>query len=348
VCLVFSALLLTSCATPKEFIHINPEPEKSAWFLRAQYSPNGNEIRGIPISKINSDWCAANELTKDEYLGKLSQYEKNGIENIDDVNFSVTGKFDSKTEMTALAGIYKTCSGDLGNFLLVIKERNDGNNEFVSLLNLSNQPAFTTLHKSNEDNKIKVWWCLNCDGISTLYWNKDTNGFDTTISNAELQEQSKDMQHIGSVIDANTYALKKLIGTKIPPLHDYIKGSAGGCVGKPPNNCSVIINVLLNSDAKPVGIYASRLIRDNPKDGEIADEDHWLITDVIPYPSINAGQDLDINEYCSHQDEPYYPVISVIKFIDSNILQSDWVYRLIIPSGKFELITPTDVKCFNE
>jgi hypothetical protein len=206
VYLVFSVLLLTSCTAPKEFIHINPEPEKSAWFLRAQYSPNGIEIRGIPVSKINPDWCAANELKKDEYLGKLSQHEKNGIENLDDINFSITGKFDGKAEMTAVTGIYKTCSGDLGNFLLVIKE-NDNKNEFVSLLNLSNQPAFTTLHKSNEDNKIRVWWCLNCDGISTLYWNEDKNGFDTKMSDAELQELTRDMQHVGSEIDASGHYL---------------------------------------------------------------------------------------------------------------------------------------------
>src|SRR5215468_6307075 len=43
-----------------------------AWWLRTRYHPFGKEVRGIPLAKVHSTWCKANEFRKDLFPKELA------------------------------------------------------------------------------------------------------------------------------------------------------------------------------------------------------------------------------------------------------------------------------------
>src|SRR4051794_22167228 len=90
-----------------------------AWWLQTQYHPFGTEVRGIPVAKLRPSWCKANEFRDDlfpaEYREDIDYSHQFGQW------FAIDGFFDgSRIKQTALTGVYETCKGERGAFILVL------------------------------------------------------------------------------------------------------------------------------------------------------------------------------------------------------------------------------------
>ena len=83
------------------------------------------------------------------------------------LSFSVTGNFDrSKTRQVALVGVYQTCDGQKGSFLLVIDE-DTRRIRFVDTTPSKTQFAVLAPDK----NDIVILYRMECDNGGTLRWN---------------------------------------------------------------------------------------------------------------------------------------------------------------------------------
>jgi|EndMetStandDraft_2_1072991.scaffolds.fasta_scaffold166516_2 hypothetical protein len=164
--------LLATATQAQSFATVKPGTE--AWWLRTSFNPMHTEVRGIPVAQIRKGWCKATEYTLD-LMPKKEMAEEGSDKMMQEVglSFAVVGNFDrSKTKQIALVGVYQTCGGQKGSFLLVIDE---GTNKvrFVDA-----QPSETQFAAIGADKgAITVMYCLECDNGATLRWNAAKKAF---------------------------------------------------------------------------------------------------------------------------------------------------------------------------
>jgi hypothetical protein len=158
-------------AQDKPFLTTSPTPESYAWWLRTEYHPFGTDIRGIPAAKIRAGWCQVNELRRDMFPDDfaLSFGE-------DKSPFAVDGIFDgSKTKQTALVGVYQTCKGARGAFLLIVSWPANKPPVIRHLVELPGEREFAVV--SAKDSAITLQHCLECDHTSRYKWNRSKKRF---------------------------------------------------------------------------------------------------------------------------------------------------------------------------
>ena len=174
--LLLTLLTLTGC-TDRSFVSIAPEPTNYAWWLRAEFNPFHDAIRGIPVGKISKAWCKATEFTSDLFPREL--LFENGKDSLaaSGVAFAVEGHFDySKNVLQAMVGVYQTCGGEKGTFLLVIEPRQQASAEIRFLEEFPSTRQFAAL-RLLPDSSIELWWCLECDDSQQLKWSKPDRSF---------------------------------------------------------------------------------------------------------------------------------------------------------------------------
>jgi len=172
VLLVDLAGVLQSHAQQSEFVKITPEPKSHAWWLRAEFQPFGTDIRGIPLARINRTWCQVtefrNELFPPEAMPDLTH--SGGLA------FSADGFFDgSRIRQTALIGVYQSCTGQKGSFLLVLANP-PGKPATVRYVHAMPDVQFGML-AALPDATIQVFHCLECDNSTKFRWDKRRKRF---------------------------------------------------------------------------------------------------------------------------------------------------------------------------
>jgi hypothetical protein len=153
-----------------DFVVIEPEPENYAWHLRAEFHPFERQVRGIPVGKIRAAWCKATEFRKDLFPPEPASHLE-----VNKVAFSVDGYFDgSKIKQTALIGVYETCRGKRGSFLLVLAQPQGTSPtiRFVHEMDIQ----FGTVAAS-ADSTIHVFHCMDCDHVTSFKWDKSKRRF---------------------------------------------------------------------------------------------------------------------------------------------------------------------------
>ena len=163
---------LATVAQAKDFA--TTKPGKEAWWLRTSFNPMHTEVRGIPVAKIRKDWCKATEFTLDRIPKKLR--DEDGTEKMMKqygFTFAVEGRFDrSRTTQVALTGVYQTCAGKKGSFLLVL----DKDSQKIRYLDTTPSDAqFAILIGDKKD--IVMSFCLECDVGGVLRWNAKKKAF---------------------------------------------------------------------------------------------------------------------------------------------------------------------------
>jgi hypothetical protein len=176
VVLLALLVLLTSApasqAQQREFVKIAPEPKSHAWWLRAEFHPLGTDIRGIPLARIDRTWCRATEFRNDLFPPEARSDLKQTI----GLAFSVDGSFDgSKTRQTALIGVYESCAGQKGSFLLVLANPPD-KPASVRYVHAMPDAPFGML-AALPDATIQVFHCLECDNSTKFKWSKRQRRF---------------------------------------------------------------------------------------------------------------------------------------------------------------------------
>ena len=166
------AACLATAAQAQDFA--TTKPGKDAWWLRTSFNPMHTEVRGIPVAKIRKDWCKATEFTLDLIPKKLRD-EDDTEKMIKQYGFafSMEGHFDrSKTTQVALTGVYQTCAGKKGSFLLVL-DKDTQKIRFVDATPSDTQFAILT----SGEKDIVIAYCLECDIGGVLRWNAKKKAF---------------------------------------------------------------------------------------------------------------------------------------------------------------------------
>jgi hypothetical protein len=167
-----AALLLVATATfstaqTNDFIEIVSDRSYLAWYLQVNIHPITAEVRGIPARKLRKTWCKATEFRKELFPPDLAP----GIDERGDFSFAADGYFDgSKIRQSAHLGVYETCTGDIGTFLLVLAwpANKSPKIRFVHEMQLKHQFAVLTVRPGAT---ISVLHCMCCDHETEFKWN---------------------------------------------------------------------------------------------------------------------------------------------------------------------------------
>jgi hypothetical protein len=170
---LFAILSVTAgAAQSNDFVTIVPEPAYYAWWLRAKFHPFETQVRGVPIGRIRATWCKASEFRKELFPPDLARDFEHG----DGLAFSIDGHFDgSKVDQAALIGVYETCAGQRGSFLLVLARR-PGKPPDIRFLHEFPELEFGIL-SALPDSTIDVFHCMECDHVTRFKWDKSRRRF---------------------------------------------------------------------------------------------------------------------------------------------------------------------------
>jgi hypothetical protein len=176
-CILITAFLVVATAIGNaqqtNFATTAPEPYFYAWWLRTEFHPFERQVRGIPISQIRSAWCKATEFRKDLFPADFAS----DIDGSAGLSFSVDGPFDgSKIKQTALLGVYETCAGETGTFLLVLAWSQTGRPAIRFIHEMPAQHQFAILGPVR-DSTISVFHCMSCDHVTQFKWDKSKARF---------------------------------------------------------------------------------------------------------------------------------------------------------------------------
>jgi hypothetical protein len=160
-------------AQQSNFVNTAPEPSSYAWWLRTEFHPFEERVQGIPIGQIRKTWCKATEFRKDLFPSDLaSDLDQNG-----GLSFSVDGFFDgSKTKQTALLGVYESCTGERGTFLLVLAWPRSGQPTIRFIHEIPGEHQFAVLGPVR-NSTISVFHCMECDHLTQFKWDKSKGRF---------------------------------------------------------------------------------------------------------------------------------------------------------------------------
>ena len=169
--MIFFAGLAVVVAQQQAFTSDVPE-EGGAWWLHTKYHPFGTEVRGIPVAKLRSNWCKANEFRKELFP---TEYQEDIAGS--GWSFAIDGVFGGSTlRQTALAGVYETCAGERGAFFLLLAWPK-GKPPIIRLIHeMPGEIAFTILSVS-DPSTIRTHYCLECDHLDRWKWSKAKKHF---------------------------------------------------------------------------------------------------------------------------------------------------------------------------
>jgi hypothetical protein len=169
---IFAALATTASA--QSFVTVPPGSKFEAWWLRAHFNPMHTEVRGIPVAKIRPGWCKATEYRRELFPTELLVENGTDVMAYSHQSFALTGNFDrSKTRQVALVGVYQTCGGGKGSFLLIIDEATR-KVRFVDAMASKTQYAALSLAPRNT---IALFHCMECHDSGLLRWDPKKKSF---------------------------------------------------------------------------------------------------------------------------------------------------------------------------
>jgi hypothetical protein len=168
------ALATTAGQAQQSFVTVKPGAKTEAWWLRAEFNPMRRDVRGIPVGKIRRNWCRATEYARELFPHDLLVENGTDLMAYSHQSFSLTGNFDrSKTKQVALVGVYQTCGGEKGSFLLIIDEGTQ-KVRFVDTVPSKTQYAALALAPGG---MIVLFHCMECHDAGKLRWNRGKKAF---------------------------------------------------------------------------------------------------------------------------------------------------------------------------
>jgi hypothetical protein len=208
------AVLLISCHPVNDttIARLNPEPSGYAWWLRIEFRPVHQTVRGIPLRNLDSNWIRATELKK-SYIPKELLYEFGRDVMADNhLVFTRSGDFNKDGNPDeALVGVYEDRVGKRGGFILILSQRGD-RLEKIHLEQWPGKPGFVALSLTGDN--LLVWSCMECDSAGELGWDRTRGRFDwltlqmqtTPESEAPDTRHPKDQAHRSAIIQTGCKA----------------------------------------------------------------------------------------------------------------------------------------------
>ena len=167
---LITVLALSACGSPSPFAALQSSPKNSAWWLRLNLEPNTNNLRGIPAEQLHGGWCKFTEYQKELFLvaDEIRQYLL--VTPNQFTRFSVAGPTTNVGATEFVVGAYATCGGSTGTAVALLTKPDAGEpQELLAVRSIATPAQWATLSSSGDD-LIEVWWCLECDAVSTLKW----------------------------------------------------------------------------------------------------------------------------------------------------------------------------------
>lgn len=161
--------------TGEPVAQVGPESAQEAWWLRIEFEPTQEAIRGIPVAQLDASWVQATELNKDLVPKQLLQESGGDRMAAAKQEFSRSGDFnrDGVTD-EALVGVYRDKQGNRGKFLLIISQR-EGRWEKLFLETDPSRAGYSALGLQGDN--LTLWSCMECGAVSELAWHADIKRF---------------------------------------------------------------------------------------------------------------------------------------------------------------------------
>ncbi len=156
-----------------------------AWWVAMEFVPAYDQIRGIPVSQLNTKWIRALELRKDiipkEYLFEGGQ-DNLAMRQADFVRKGDFNQDGIKDE--ALVGVYEDKDGNKGRFLIIATWQNKQWKK-VFLDTIPGKAGFSVLAQGGTEDDIYVWYCLDCSAVNRFRWNMSESKFQRVIDESD-------------------------------------------------------------------------------------------------------------------------------------------------------------------
>jgi hypothetical protein len=131
-----------------------------AWWLTARFAPQDVAIEAIPVRELDPSWVAASAL-KAAVLPAQASSAGESVEAHGGA-FEVSSDFDRDGRIDrALVGVYKTDSGDVGRFLLVLTVGKRGMWSKRALFKQQGEAGFSVLFLQR--GRLVWGFCMECD-----------------------------------------------------------------------------------------------------------------------------------------------------------------------------------------
>jgi hypothetical protein len=161
--------------TDQTMARVNPEPASSAWWLRIEFRPTHDTIRGIPVGNLDASWARVSVLHKDVIPRRFLFEGGSDIMAACKLEFNRSGDFDHDgIEDDALVGVYESKTGTRGEFILIVTKRHGGW-EKIFIESWPGKSGFLAL--AQHGRNLVVWDCMECDSASELAWDKGARKF---------------------------------------------------------------------------------------------------------------------------------------------------------------------------
>ena len=164
--IALGALVLLSACVSAEHPPAAAEKPLTAWWLKTRFEPTGQSVAGVPISRLDHTWAAANELTREALASAVSSTDLQQLSDTP-LTLSLRADLDGNGEPERyLVGVYRTTTGDTGRFLAVVADPASKPRILVD----PGMPAFSALLV---DGKTIHWYkCLQCGEYEVVRWSK--------------------------------------------------------------------------------------------------------------------------------------------------------------------------------
>jgi hypothetical protein len=131
-----------------------------AWWLTARFEPRATAIEGISTGDLDRTWVAVTVL-QGAALPSQASLPGESIQDHGGV-FELMGDFDKDNRLDkALVGVYRTNSGEVGRFLLVLSATQGDRWSRRALFKEPGEAGFSVLFQRNNN---LVWaFCMECD-----------------------------------------------------------------------------------------------------------------------------------------------------------------------------------------
>src|SRR5688572_27222989 len=115
-----------------------------AWWLTAEFIPDGQSIEGLSLAALDSSWVAASALREDMFPPEAREKGESVAEHGGHLALSVDLDGDRQQEKT-LVGVYRDKAGAAGRFLLVLARDQRGRLQKKALFTEPGSPGFSAL-----------------------------------------------------------------------------------------------------------------------------------------------------------------------------------------------------------
>jgi hypothetical protein len=166
--------LIAACAN-QQFITVKSEPKDHAWWLRSDIRPFGSSVRGVPVPQLRVSWCKVNEFSVELFPPDVRSAGDSPLDEAlkrSGAAFFIASAFGK--DVNVLVGVYETCANERGTFLMAVDLTK---RQAIDIVEFPGKANFAVLHPE-EDNRLQIWWCFECDNVSTFRWNSAERRFE--------------------------------------------------------------------------------------------------------------------------------------------------------------------------